>query len=79
MAADKNEKRDWRISVILLTIWAVAMFFIWRQQSDIPLSMLAIASIFFVFLIPAMNDLVRSIEKWAFGSPDDFSDNKEQS
>ena len=24
MAADKNEKRDWRISVILLTIWTVA-------------------------------------------------------
>ena len=76
MAEDRKDKRDWRISLILLVIWAVAMFLVWRQKSDIPLSMMALASVFFVFLIPAMNDLVRSIEKWAFGGPEDYRDSK---
>ena len=67
MAPDTNEKRDWRISLVLLTVWAVAMFLVWRERSGIPLSMMAIATVFFVFLIPAMNDLVRSIERRVLG------------
>lgn len=79
MPPDSNDKRDWRISIILLAIWAVAMYIVWSLRSDIPLSMMAIASVFFIFLIPAMNDLVRNIEKWAFGSPEDLRNSKEKS
>lgn len=79
MKSDANEKRDWRVSVILLAIWAIAMSFLWSRGNDIPLSMIGIATVFFVFLIPAMNDLVRSIEKWAFGRPDDFGGRKGKS
>lgn len=60
--ADEN-KRDWRISVILAAIWFAAIAWIMSRETEIPVSMLVIASAFFVFLIPAMNDLVRSIEK----------------
>lgn len=67
-----NEKtgRDWRVSATLLAVWAVAIFYVWRGDFQIPLSMLAMASVFFIMLIPAMNDLVRSIERAAFGEPD---------
>jgi len=66
---DKREqnlpgKRDWRISITLLAVWIVALVVISKSGSTIPVSMLAIASVFFVVLIPAMNDLVRSIERY---------------
>jgi hypothetical protein len=67
MAPETNDKRDWRISVVLLAVWAVAMYLVWKQRSGIPLSMMAIATVFFVFLVPAMNDLVRSIERRVIG------------
>ena len=62
-----EERRDWRISAILLVIWVVAVLLLKQARADIPYSMLAIATAFFVLLIPAMNDLVRSIERYAFG------------
>ena len=78
MKTASGEKRDWRISAILLAIWVVALLFISQRQSGIPLSMMALATVFFVFLIPAMNDLVRSIEKWAFGGSGDPGDDKDK-
>jgi hypothetical protein len=62
-ADDETGTRDWRVSATLLAVWILALFIISRRNDDIPLSMLAIATVFFVMLIPAMNDLVRSIEK----------------
>ena len=61
----KNEarKRDWKISATLLGVWGLALFVVSGRSDAIPLSMLAIATVFFVLLIPAMNDIVRSIEK----------------
>ena len=65
-----DDRRDWRISVTLIAIWVIAVCFVFRQREDVPLSMLAVASLFFVMLVPAMNDLVRSIDKRFRGSND---------
>ena len=62
-----DDKRDWRISAILLAVWAVAVYWVTSRRSDIPVSMIAIATVFFIVLIPAMNDLVRSIERKLLG------------
>lgn len=58
-----TKKRDWRISATLLAVWLLALLAISSGESDIPRSMLVIATIFFVMLIPAMNDLVSSMDK----------------
>ena len=63
MSGDAPEKRDWRVSAVLLAVWVVALLIIGGRRDDIPLSMIAMATLFFVILIPAMNDLVRSLEK----------------
>ena len=63
MAGGTPEKRDWRVSAVLLGVWVVALVIIDGRRDDIPLSMIAMATLFFIILIPAMNDLVRSLEK----------------
>ena len=60
---NQTGKRDWKISATLLGVWGLALFVVSGRSDAIPLSMLAIATVFFVLLIPAMNDIVRSIEK----------------
>jgi hypothetical protein len=67
MAETGEKRRDWRISAILLSTWVAALILFGVRRTDIPWSMLALATVFFVLLIPAMNDLVRSIERYAFG------------
>ena len=67
MQESRPEKRDWKISAVLLAVWVVALIFIAGKRDDIPLSMIAMATVFFVILIPAMNDLVRSIERRVSG------------
>ena len=67
---DSDSKRDWRISITLGAVWLVALVFVGSSDFDIPVSMLAVATIFFVLLIPAMNDLVRSIERISKGRMD---------
>lgn len=71
MTGDAPEKRDWRVSAVLLAVWVVALIVIDGRRDDIPLSMIAIATLFFVILIPAMNDLVRSLEKRLGGKAGD--------
>jgi hypothetical protein len=66
-------KRDWRISAVLLVIWLVALMFLARSETDIPVSMLVIATVFFVILIPSMNDLVSSLDRF-FGSDQSATD-----
>ena len=63
-------RRDWRVSATLLAVWLVALVFIAGRRSDIPLSMIALATLFFIVLIPSMNDLVRSIERRVFDDRD---------
>jgi hypothetical protein len=65
-----KEKRDWRVSAILAAIWFIALAIVSRSGVDIPASMLLVATIFFVLLIPAMNDLVRSMERASGGHSD---------
>ena len=60
---NRTGKRDWKISATLLSVWGLALYVVSGRSDAIPLSMLAIATVFFVLLIPAMNDIVRSIEK----------------
>lgn len=67
---DVDEKRDWRISATLGAVWFVALAIVHNSGIDIPASMLLVATVFFVLLIPAMNDLVRNIERTSTGSPD---------
>jgi hypothetical protein len=78
MKAQQPEKRDWRISATLLAVWVIALFFVARERDDIPLSMIAMATIFFVILIPAMNDMVRSIERYVIGKSTNGVDQAEQ-
>jgi hypothetical membrane protein len=67
MSQSEENRRDWRISAVLLSTWIVALVLVGVRRDDIPWSMLGLATVFFVLLIPAMNDLVRSIERYAFG------------
>ena len=74
MKEQQTEKRDWKISATLLAVWLVALYFIAGQRDDIPLSMIGMATIFFIILIPAMNDLVRSIEKRVNGDSENVAE-----
>jgi len=78
MAEPQNDKRDWRISATLLAVWIVALVFITDNRGDIPLPMIAMATAFFVILIPAMNDLVRTIERSVRGDPGNGQDQPER-
>lgn len=61
-------RNDAIISVILLAIWAGAMLLVLQGGNRIPLSMLGLATVFFILLLPAMRDLVRAMEKYAYGT-----------
>ena len=67
MSRAPEQRRDWRVSAILLVTWIVALILVSTRRDDIPVSMLAMATAFFILLIPAMNDLVRTIERIALG------------
>ena len=74
---EQSEKRDWRISIVLIAIWAVAIIVILMRGTEIPTSMLLLASAFFVFLLPAMHDLVIGIEK-KIGGASQVTDHPEE-
>lgn len=78
MPEQRSGKRDWRISATLLAVWLLALVYIAGRRDDIPLSMIAMATIFFVILIPSMNDLVRSIERHISGESDNGADRTKQ-
>ena len=63
MTERESGKRDWRISVVLVAVWSIAVAVIVERGTTIPTSMILLASAFFVFLLPSMHDLVISIEK----------------
>jgi len=67
---NSEDKRDWRVSATLGAVWFIALAIVWNSDIEIPGSMLLLATVFFVLLIPAMNDLVRSIERYATGHTD---------
>jgi len=69
MSDSESNKRDWRVSVVLIAVWSVTITVILTRGTDIPISMILLASAFFVFLLPAMQDLVIIIEKKIGGGP----------
>lgn len=62
-----EQKRDWRVSLTLGAVWFIALAILLNSNVEIPVSMLLLATVFFVLLIPTMNDLVRSIERFSNG------------
>jgi hypothetical protein len=52
------------ISVLLAAIWMLGATFVWQSNADIPVSMLAIATVFFLMLVPAMKELVKILDRW---------------
>jgi hypothetical protein len=63
MTDRESGKRDWRISAVLIAVWSITNAVILSRGTEIPTSMILLASTFFVFLLPSMHDLVISIEK----------------
>jgi hypothetical protein len=74
MVDKTGDKRDWRVSAVLLAVWIVALVIVVGRRDDIPLSMIGLATLFFILLIPSMNDLVRSLEKRVEGDRGDDRD-----
>mgnify|MGYP006168329357 FL=1 len=62
MTDRESGKRDWRISAVLIAVWSITNAVILSRGTEIPTSMILLASTFFVFLLPSMHDLVISIE-----------------
>lgn len=81
MSERESKKRDWRVSVVLIAVWSVTITVILTRGTDIPISMILLASAFFVFLLPAMQDLVIIIEKKIGGgsqSPNSAEENSNE-
>jgi len=53
--------RNWITSTILIVIWLLGLVFVLKVRPGIPPSMLVIGTVFFIVLIPAMNELVNTI------------------
>jgi hypothetical protein len=53
--------RNWITSTILIVIWLLGLVFVLNVRPGIPSSMLVIGTVFFIVLIPAMNELVNTI------------------
>ncbi len=62
MTDRESGKRDWLISAVLTAVWSITNAVILSRGTEIPTSMILLASTFFVFLLPSMHDLVISIE-----------------
>lgn len=61
--APRERFHDRMISLILAAIWLVAAFLVYRSTTEIPMSMLIIATVFFIMLVPAMKELVKTIDR----------------
>ncbi len=57
----KPQRRNWVTSTILIVIWVLGLLLVTTVRPGIPTSMLIIGTVFFVVLIPAMNELVNTI------------------
>ncbi len=60
---DKPQRSEWVTSTILIVIWVLGLIFVSETQPEMPRSMLIAGTIFFIVLIPAMKELVRTIER----------------
>ncbi len=68
---DKNSEKeaarerfhDRVISFILAAIWISAVLLVYHGNSEIPMPMLVIGTVFFIMLVPAMKELVKIIDR----------------
>lgn len=61
---DARERfHDRVISLLLAAIWIVTAWFVWQSDTAIPESMLILATLFFLMLVPAMKELVKILDK----------------
>jgi hypothetical protein len=61
---DSRERlHDRLISLLLAAIWIVAALAVHRSDAGIPTSMLLVATVFFIMLVPAMTELVKIIDR----------------
>lgn len=58
-----QQKPDWAVGVVLIAIWCCGIYLVTRFSPEIPVSMLIVGTVFFIVLIPAMKELVRTIER----------------
>jgi hypothetical protein len=63
-SAARERFHDRVISLLLSAIWILAAYFVWRSDADIPVSMLLIATAFFILLVPAMKELAKIVDRW---------------
>lgn len=59
------------VTVILAIIWFGAVAVVAVARDDFPVRLLAIGTVFFVLLVPAMKELVRNADSFFSGSPHD--------
>lgn len=61
--AARERFHDRMISIVLAAIWLFAAFLVYRSKTEIPVSMLIIATVFFIMLVPAMKELIKVIDR----------------
>jgi hypothetical protein len=62
--SDLRERfHDRVLSLLLAAIWIVAAFLAYRSDTGISATMLAIGTVFFIMLVPAMIELVKIIDR----------------
>jgi hypothetical protein len=64
-------QKDWAIAWILTSIWFGAVLVVLITREDIPVYLLAIATLFFLILLPSMKEMVRSAETYFAGKNSD--------
>ena len=73
-----RQSNDFAITLILVVIWSAGLIGVAVLQPQIPKSMLAIGSVFFIVLIPAMKELVRSLERRSNGTTTDSAEGEQE-
>ena len=60
-AEETTRGKDGAISWILVAIWLGGLILVRNLREDIPVTMLVIGTVFFIVLIPAMNEITRTL------------------
>jgi hypothetical protein len=58
-------RKDFAITIILACIWFGAVGLVLKTRDDISFYVLAVATLFFIMLVPAMKELIRSADRYS--------------
>ena len=61
--SDQERFHDRMITLVLAGIWVAGVIYVVRGDSGVSNSMLAIGTLFFLLLLPAMKELVKSLDR----------------